>query len=299
MKPRFQFVPKEALAHLRAGDELLARAIDQVGPFALELRPVNSLFEALLRSITYQQLNGRAAATILGRVTVLLEVHGGATPEALAKVTDLALRGAGLSANKLLAARDLARKCLDGTVPTLREAHALSDAELIARLTEVRGIGPWTVHMLLIFYLGRPDVLPTGDLAIRAAFQRLYNKRRAPSPEAITRHARRWQPYRSVASWYLWRIWIRSFSAQCLVAAAVRRWTLTVALALSPRSHERGCEAAASCSRAMRRARTRTTSCPATQKRNPSCESSPGDHPSFPKFYLGTFSCSPRNSISR
>ncbi|HEX4139816.1 MAG TPA: hypothetical protein VHY09_05675 [Candidatus Methylacidiphilales bacterium] len=205
MKPRFYYVPEEAIAHLRAGDELLARAMDRVGPFVLEPRATKSLFEALMRSIIYQQLHGAAAKTIHGRVLVQLKAHGGATPEAFAKVPDEILRAAGLSAGKLRAIRDLAAKCLDGTVPTLREAHRLDDAELVTRLTAVRGIGPWTVHMLLIFYLGRPDVLPTGDLAIRAAFKRLYNKRRDPSPEVIIRHARRWQPYRSVASWYLWR----------------------------------------------------------------------------------------------
>jgi 3-methyladenine DNA glycosylase/8-oxoguanine DNA glycosylase len=193
------------VAHLRAGDELLAKAMDRVGPFTLEPRPVKSLFEALLRSIVYQQLHANAASAIHARVVAQLEAHGGATPGALTQVPDVALRGAGLSTNKLRAARDLARKCLEGTVPTLREAHRLDDAELVARLTEVRGIGPWTVHMLLIFYLGRPDVLPTGDYAIRAAFKRIYKKRRDPTPETIIRHARRWQPYRSVASWYLWR----------------------------------------------------------------------------------------------
>ncbi len=205
MKPRFQYEPGHALAHLRAGDERLARAMDRVGPFVLEPRAAKSLFEALMRSIVYQQLHGLAAKSIHSRVLAKLEPHGGATPEAVMKIADAELRSAGLSANKLLAIRDLARKCLDGTVPTLREAHRLDDAELVARLTTVRGVGPWTVHMLLIFYLGRPDVLPTGDYAIRAAFKRLYRKRREPTPEVITRHARRWQPYRSVASWYLWR----------------------------------------------------------------------------------------------
>jgi 3-methyladenine DNA glycosylase/8-oxoguanine DNA glycosylase len=101
--------------------------------------------------------------------------------------------------------RDLAAKCNEGTVPSLKEARALDDDELVSRLTTVRGIGPWTVHMLLIFHLGRPDVMPTGDFAIRLAFQRLYRKRKEPRPDAILRHARRWRPYRSVASWYLWR----------------------------------------------------------------------------------------------
>ncbi len=205
MKPRFQFEPAAAIAHLRASDDRLARVIDCVGPFLPEPRRARSLFEALMRSIIYQQLHGKAANSIHTRVLAQLEAHGGATPEAVTKIADAAMRGAGLSASKLLAIRDLAQKCLDGTVPTLREAHRLDDAELIARLTAVRGIGPWTVHMLLIFYLGRPDVLPTGDYAIRAAFKRLYHKRRDPTPEAIIRHARRWQPYRSVASWYLWR----------------------------------------------------------------------------------------------
>jgi DNA-3-methyladenine glycosylase II len=205
MKPRFYYVPNDAVAHLRAGDELLARAMDRVGPFVLEPRATKSLFEALMRSIVYQQLHGKAANSIHTRVLAQLKAHGGPTPVALGKVPDETLRGAGLSAGKLRAIRDLAAKCLDGTVPTLHEAHALDDAELVTRLTAVRGIGPWTVHMLLIFYLGRPDVLPTGDLAIRAAFRRLYNKRRDPSPEILIRHAKRWQPYRSVASWYLWR----------------------------------------------------------------------------------------------
>ncbi len=205
MKPKLQFDPQAALAHLRAGDAELAALIDRVGPFALELSAAGSLFEALLRSIVYQQLHGKAATAIHGRVLAELAKHGGPTPAALARVSDAALRSAGLSGNKLLAVRDLARKCAEGTVPSRKAAARLSDEELVARLTEVRGIGPWTVHMLLIFHLGRPDVLPTGDFAIRLGFKNLYRKRKDPTPEAIRRHARRWQPYRSVASWYLWR----------------------------------------------------------------------------------------------
>lgn len=205
MKPKLQFEPKAALAHLRAADAGLAALIDRVGPCKLKLQTAGSLFEALLRSIVYQQLHGKAAATIHGRVLAELEKHGGPTPEALSIAPDAALRGAGLSRNKLLALRDLAAKCREGTVPSLKEARRLTDADLVARLTEVRGIGPWTVHMLLIFHLGRPDVLPTGDFAIRLAFKKLYRKRQDPPPEVIGEHARRWQPYRSVASWYLWR----------------------------------------------------------------------------------------------
>jgi DNA-3-methyladenine glycosylase II len=205
MKSPLPYDPAAAVAHLRAGDPALAAVIDRVGPCTLEPRPTRSLFAALLRAIVHQQLNGKAAATIHARVLAALKPHGGATPAALEKTPDAALRAAGLSCNKLLSARDLAAQCRAGAVPTVREAHRLSDDELVARLTAVRGIGPWTVHMLLIFNLGRPDVLPTGDYAVRLAFQKLHRKRHEPTPETIRRHAGRWQPWRSVASWYLWR----------------------------------------------------------------------------------------------
>lgn len=201
----FDFDPAAALQHLRAADDALATLIDRIGDFALELHPEPSLFAALLRAIVYQQLHGRAAATIHARVLAALEQHGGISPESIGRVADEALRAAGLSRNKLLAVRDLAAKCLAGNVPSLAEARHLADEELITRLTAVRGIGAWTVHMLLIFHLGRPDVLPTGDFAIRLAFKKLYRKRRDPQPAQILRLTRRWQPYRSVAAWYLWR----------------------------------------------------------------------------------------------
>jgi DNA-3-methyladenine glycosylase II len=201
----FAYEVADAVAHLRSRDPALDALIGRIGPFTLKPRRTGSLFEALLRSITYQQLHGRAAAAIHARVIKEIGRHGPPGPAALAQTPDLALRQAGLSGNKLLAVRDLAAKCLDGTVPSLREARKLADGELVTRLTAVRGIGPWTVHMLLIFYLGRPDVMPTGDYAIRAAFQKLYRKRKPPTAEILLRHARLWQPYRSVASWYLWR----------------------------------------------------------------------------------------------
>ena len=181
-------------------DEVLGRAMDQVGAFALKLGPINSLFEAMLRSIVYQQLHGKAAGSIHRRVTAELAPHGGVTPEALMMVPDEALRGAGLSANKLLAARGLAQKSLDGTVPKLKEAYKLTDAELMLRLTEVRGIGPWTVHMLLIFYLGRPDVLPTGRLLDPAGFQtalsqtgKIRHPTRSSSTPAAGNRTGRWR----------------------------------------------------------------------------------------------------------
>lgn len=205
MKSRLRYDPAAARAHLCGADPLLASLIARVGDFRLALSPARSLFEALLRSIIYQQLHGKAAATIHGRVLTVLREHGGPTPAALQQVGDDALRGAGLSRGKLAAVRDLATKCRAGLVPTLAEALKLSDDALVSRLTAVRGVGPWTVHMLLIFTLGRPDVMPTGDFAIRLAFRRLYRKRREPSPAMIIQHARAWAPYRSVASWYLWR----------------------------------------------------------------------------------------------
>ena len=205
MRPKLQYDPVAAVAHLRAIDPQMQALIDRVGPFTLKPTPAKSLFEALLRSIVYQQLHGKAAATIHGRVLQQLETRGGPTPEAVLASSVEVMRGAGLSRGKLAAIRDLAAKCTAGVVPSLREAHGLTDDELIARLTEVRGIGPWTVHMILLFTLGRSDVLPTGDYAIRLAFRRLYGKRREPSPAMLLRHARCWQPYRSVASWYLWR----------------------------------------------------------------------------------------------
>src|SRR5258708_35136897 len=149
LKPKLHFDPKAGVAHLRASDAELAALIDRVGPFALELKPATSLFEALLRSIVYQQLHGKAAATIHGRVLAELEKHGVTTPGALAKATDAALRGAGLSGNKLLAVRDLAAKGREGTVPSLKQAARNRDDELGALLNAVRGIVPWTVVVLL------------------------------------------------------------------------------------------------------------------------------------------------------
>ncbi len=194
-----------ALAHLQAADPALKELIARIGPFALELHQAKSLFESMLRSIIYQQLHGKAAAAIHGRVRAVLETKGGTTFEAIELASDADLRAAGLSAAKLFAIRDLAAKCRAGTVPSLAEARKLSDAELEERLTTVRGIGPWTVHMLLIFQLGRPDVMPTGDFAIRLAFKKLYRKRKDPTPAQILKHTRKWQPYRSVATWYLWK----------------------------------------------------------------------------------------------
>ena len=187
---------------LAASDPVLAAVIDRVGPCTLAPVADLDLFQALLRSIIYQQLHGKAAAAIHARVVALMPT---ASAVALQALPDALLRGAGLSANKLLALRDLAARTLDGTVPSAEVVPELPDDELISRLTKVRGVGQWTVEMLMIFYLGRPDVMPVGDFGIRKAFSLLYRKGRSIKPGAILRHSRRWQPYRSVASWYLWR----------------------------------------------------------------------------------------------
>jgi 3-methyladenine DNA glycosylase/8-oxoguanine DNA glycosylase len=195
-----------ATRELAASDPVLARVINQVGPCLLEPDHETDLFQALLRSIIFQQLHGRAAEAIHGRVVGLMPT---VTAAALQRLTDAPLRAAGLSANKLLALRDLATRTLDGTIPLPAVAADLSDDTLIERLTQVRGVGPWTVQILMIFYLGRLDVMPATDFGIRKAFSLLYRRGRPVKPESILRHAKRWQPYRSVATWYLWR-WLDS-----------------------------------------------------------------------------------------
>jgi DNA-3-methyladenine glycosylase II len=191
-----------AARKLAASDPVLAGVIQRVGPCPLTPAADVDLFQALLRAIIYQQLHGKAAAAIHGRVVGLMPEVNAAALQAL---PDTALRAAGLSANMLLAVRDLAWRTVDGTVPASSTVADLADDELIERLTKVRGIGQWTVQMLMIFYLGRPDIMPTGDFGIRKAFSLLYRHGRPVKPEAILRHARRWRPHRSIASWYLWR----------------------------------------------------------------------------------------------
>jgi len=196
---------KAAVLHLSAADEKLARLIERVGAPQLKARIEHSVFFSLLRSIVYQQLAGKAAATILGRVEALFPDHDFVEPADILGVTDERLRAAGLSRNKTLAVRDLAAKTLDGTVPTLAQSRRLTDEQLIERITVVRGIGQWTVEMLLIFRLGRPDVLPLDDYGVRKGFQLTFKSRDLPTRQQMLRRGERWRPYRSLASWYLWR----------------------------------------------------------------------------------------------
>lgn len=197
---------RRALRDLRASDATLARLIDEVGPLRLQLKSAHSVFGALAEAIVYQQLTGKAAATIYGRVCALFpRSRGGFTPEHILGASDEALRGAGLSRAKAAALRDLADKTAAGVVPTIAKARRMDDAELIDHLTQVRGIGRWTVEMLLIFRLARPDVLPVDDYGVRKGFAIAWNRKELPTAKELARYGERWQPWRSVASWYLWR----------------------------------------------------------------------------------------------
>jgi methylated-DNA-[protein]-cysteine S-methyltransferase len=198
------FDPQAAVEHLRAVEPALGRLIDAVGRCALELKRAPSLFGALAEAIVYQQLHGRAAATIYGRLCALFP-RAGLTAASILRASDEKLRGAGLSRAKMLSLQDLARRAAAGEIPTLAEARGMDDETILERLTPVRGIGRWTVEMLLIFRLGRPDVLPADDYGVRKGFAVAFRKRELPSPKELAKRGERWRPYRTVASWYLWR----------------------------------------------------------------------------------------------
>jgi DNA-3-methyladenine glycosylase II len=195
-----------AVDHLKAADPKLALLIERVGACEFRVRSELDLFQALLRSIVYQQLAGKAAAAILARVIGCFCQNGDfPTPQQILDAPEEILRSAGLSRNKMLAVKDLAQKASDGVVPTRAQARRLTNEQLIERLTEIRGIGVWTVEMLLIFGLGRPDVLPVTDYGVRKGFQRTFRTRALPTPKQMVKRAELWRPYRSIASWYLWR----------------------------------------------------------------------------------------------
>ncbi|QXD16110.1 DNA-3-methyladenine glycosylase [Rhodocaloribacter litoris] len=196
--------PHEAARMLAGADPELALLIERVGPPSLERPALQSPFEALARAIVYQQLSTQAARTIYGRVQALFP-GGTLTPAAVLACDDAHLRAAGMSRAKVAAVKDLAARTLEGVVPDLHTLQDMDDEAIIARLTRVRGVGRWTVEMFLLFRLGRPDVLPATDLGIRRGFMRTYRLDNLPEPRHILDHGTRWQPYRSVASWYLWR----------------------------------------------------------------------------------------------
>ena len=203
----FPFKPAKAIAHLRAADPALAAIIDTIGPFRMQLKVSRSLFGSLAEAIVYQQLSNKAAATIYGRVEALYpDAPDGFTPRHILKTPDEALRGCGLSRAKVLAVQDLARRVEQGELPTLDVAQDIPDAELVERLVKVRGIGRWSAEMFLMFRLGRPDILPLDDYSLRKAYAKAFRKRVLPSPNALEKAGQKWRPYRTVASWYLWRV---------------------------------------------------------------------------------------------
>jgi DNA-3-methyladenine glycosylase II len=191
---------KEAIDHLKRADPVLSEIIGRVGDYRIEFREPD--FETLVKSIIYQQLSGRVASVIFGRLAKA--AGGGITPETVLKLRPSRMRALGLSGQKTAYIRDLARHARKGTVDFQR-LPGLDDQQVIEHLTQVKGIGPWTVHMFLIFALRRTNVLPTGDLGIRNAIRKAYGLAELPLPAEMEAMAERWKPYCTVASWYLWR----------------------------------------------------------------------------------------------
>ncbi len=192
---------------LLRSDPVLAKHMEKVGPYRLEIEALTSVYEALARSIVYQQLSGKAAATIFGRLEALSppERPGLPPPAELLKLDDAVLRKAGLSGAKTRALQDLAARQHQGLLPSAVEAADLDDDTLIERLSAVRGIGPWSVQMLLMFRLGRRDVWPTTDYGIQKGYQKVFRKKALPKPKELLTIGERWRPHRSMAAWYLWR----------------------------------------------------------------------------------------------
>jgi 3-methyladenine DNA glycosylase/8-oxoguanine DNA glycosylase len=220
-----------ATRHLSAADAKLAVLIAETRQFQTDRDATQSPYEALLEAIAYQSISGKAAATIFGRVKALGANGRAPSPEQMLKLRKPALRKAGLSGAKVLAMKDLARKTLAGVVPTREEASRLSDEELVTRLVSVRGIGAWTVEMFLIFTLGRPDVLPIHDLGVKKGWCVTYGKKSMPKPKELLAFGERWRPYRTVASWYMWRAFERAGSA------STRK--ITKAITKNPRKRRR------------------------------------------------------------
>lgn len=189
---------------LEKADPVLGRHMQKVGAYALKLDETSDLYQALAEAIVYQQLHAKAAATIFGRLRAL-GASGFPSPAELLTFDDATLRGVGLSSAKTKAIRDLAARQHAGELPSIDEAHVLDDDVLVERLTAVRGIGPWTVEMLLIFRLGRTDVLPSTDYGIRQGFMKVFRTKELPTPAQVLARGERWRPYRTMASWYLWR----------------------------------------------------------------------------------------------
>jgi DNA-3-methyladenine glycosylase II len=196
---------KKAIDHVAKSDPRFAALIARSRRFDVVANELVRPFDALAESIAYQQLSGKAAATIWGRVRALYGKRKWLDPAAVLKTPDEKLRAAGLSRSKIAALKDLAAKTLDGTVPTHRALVRMTDEEIIERLTKVRGIGRWTVEMLLLFDLGRLDVWPVADYGVQKGFAKTFGKRKLPTPKQFAKIGEKWRPYRSVAAWYFWR----------------------------------------------------------------------------------------------
>lgn len=197
-------ISTDFLTHLKKNDRVLGRAMDKIGPFEMKAQKHKSLHRPLMESVVYQQLAGKAAAAILSRFRQLYPDCDFPSVEQVLKTKLPKLQSAGLSKAKAMAIQDIAKKTAEGIVPPPKDLKLLSDDEIVERLTQIRGVGPWTVHMLLI-KMGRPDVLPTTDYGIRKAFSLLYKQKELPTAKALLEHGEKWRPYRSIASWYLWR----------------------------------------------------------------------------------------------
>jgi DNA-3-methyladenine glycosylase II len=193
-----------ALKHLSARDPVMRRLIRDFGPCDLVPETRRPPFQSLVQAVAHQQLHGAAANTILTRFKKLFPGRRFPRAEDLASVTDAQLRACGFSFAKIASLRDIAAKTLAGVVPASRQMAKLSDDEIVGRLTEVRGVGRWTVEMLLIFQLGRPDVLPADDFGVRSGFRQAYKKRDLPAVKELLAFGERWRPYRTTAAWYLW-----------------------------------------------------------------------------------------------
>jgi 3-methyladenine DNA glycosylase/8-oxoguanine DNA glycosylase len=194
---------RSSVTHLKRSDPVLASVIEAVGPCRLQLRTEGTHFEALTRSIVFQQLSGKAAGTILARFNALYP-NDRPTPELVLATDDETLRGVGLSRQKIGYMRDLSSKVLSGDLP-LDAVETMADDDLIAHLVQVKGIGRWTAQMFLMFRLGRLDVLPVLDLGIQNAVKKAYRMRKRPTPKQLEKIGAKWRPHASVASWYLWR----------------------------------------------------------------------------------------------
>src|SRR5205823_2450181 len=196
---------KKAIDHIARTDPRVAALIKRARRFDVIANELVRPFDALAESIAYQQLSGKAAATIWSRVRALYPKRKWLDPELILKTPDETLRARGLSRSKTAALKDLAAKTIDGTVPTRRELVRMTDEEIIERLTKVRGIGRWTVEMLLLFELGRLDVWPVADYGVQKGFAKTFGRRKLPTPKQFQKIGEKWRPYRSVAAWYFWR----------------------------------------------------------------------------------------------